>query len=559
MTATATAPDGLILSDGDTEKVRALALIVDDDPSIRRLCGAVLERDGWDVREADNGLAAVEFCRDQVPDSIIMDVNMPEMDGLEATRRLRASAATEGMPIVILSGNDTRTDIEAGLEAGADTYICKPFHVKDFALRVRALSRLRRVWREIQRDRAVLGEQARALSLLANLSEALVRKDDLHDILYKVMEVTAELTSCRRISVMLPDPSGRFLTIAASVGLDAQVVENVKLAIGESIAGRVFATGRPIVLNDQEEARRVLNQNELRLFEGLPMLSMPLRASEKTVGVINLTSRFGERPFDAQELGYLSLITNYSASAIQNVSARLARDRARDSIVIALAKLAEHRDDETGKHLDRVTLFCVKLAEELRKNPTYARQIDEEFFENLKRAAPLHDIGKVAIPDAILLKPGKLTDAEMDVMRTHATIGAETIRSLVARAPDSAFLRMAEDIAIGHHEWFNGEGYPNGISGDAIPLAARILALADVYDALTTRRAYKEPYSHRKSVEIIVKESGTHFDPGIVHAFLQVEPAFERLAKEMADRANDFNADGNSALARSPWGRERTL
>lgn len=559
MTATATAPDGLILSDGDTEKVRALALIVDDDPSIRRLCGAVLERDGWDVREADNGLAAVEFCRDQVPDSIIMDVNMPEMDGLEATRRLRASAATEGVPIVILSGNDTRTDIEAGLEAGADTYICKPFHVKDFALRVRALSRLRRVWREIQRDRAVLGEQARALSLLANLSEALVRKDDLHDILYKVMEVTAELTSCRRISVMLPDPSGRFLTIAASVGLDAQVVENVKLAIGESIAGRVFATGRPIVLNDQEEARRVLNQNELRLFEGLPMLSMPLRASEKTVGVINLTSRFGERPFDAQELGYLSLITNYSASAIQNVSARLARDRARDSIVIALAKLAEHRDDETGKHLDRVTLFCVKLAEELRKNPTYARQIDEEFFENLKRAAPLHDIGKVAIPDAILLKPGKLTDAEMDVMRTHATIGAETIRSLVARAPDSAFLRMAEDIAIGHHEWFNGEGYPNGISGDAIPLAARILALADVYDALTTRRAYKEPYSHRKSVEIIVKESGTHFDPGIVHAFLQVEPAFERLAKEMADRANDFNADGNSALARSPWGRERTL
>lgn len=559
MTATATAPDGLILSDGDTEKVRALALIVDDDPSIRRLCGAVLERDGWDVREADNGLAAVEFCRDQVPDSIIMDVNMPEMDGLEATRRLRASAATEGVPIVILSGNDTRTDIEAGLEAGADTYICKPFHVKDFALRVRALSRLRRVWREIQRDRAVLGEQARALSLLANLSEALVRKDDLHDILYKVMEVTAELTSCRRISVMLPDPSGRFLTIAASVGLDAQVVENVKLAIGESIAGRVFATGRPIVLNDQEEARRVLNQNELRLFEGLPMLSMPLRASEKTVGVINLTSRFGERPFDAQELGYLSLITNYSASAIQNVSARLARDRARDSIVIALAKLAEHRDDETGKHLDRVTLFCVKLAEELRKNPTYARQIDEEFFENLKRAAPLHDIGKVAIPDAILLKPGKLTDAEMDVMRTHATIGAETIRSLVARAPDSAFLRMAEDIAIGHHEWFNGEGYPNGISGDAIPLAARILALADVYDALTTRRAYKEPYSHRKSVEIIVKESGTHFDPGIVHAFLQVEPAFERLAKEMADRANDFNADGNSPLARSPWGRERTL
>jgi len=334
---------------------------------------------------------------------------------------------------------------------------------------------------------------------------------------------------------MLPDSNAERLTIAASEGIEEHVIRNVSLETGESIAGRVFQTGRAVVIRDQQQVETLFDSSERRVFRGLPMLATPMCASEMTVGVLNLTDRMAERPFDDSELSYVNLLTNYAASAIQNVRTREARDRARDSIVVALAKLAEHRDSDTGKHVDRVTKYCIMLAEELRKNPAYASQINHGFIRNLERAAPLHDIGKVAIPDAILLKPGKLTDAEMTVMKTHPIAGAETIRALLARVPDSGFLKMAEQIAYGHHEWVDGTGYPQGIEGEAIPLAARILALADVYDALTTKRVYKDAFAHRTSVDIILRESGTQFDRDIVKVFLGVEPEFERLAKEMKD------------------------
>lgn len=516
---------------------RPVALVVDDDASVRRLCRALLEREGWIVHEAADGAEAVRQCDAAPPDVVIMDVDMPVMDGLNATQRLRSTPATEALPIVVLSGHSDLYDLETVLRAGADAYITKPLRQKEFTLRIRCLSRLRRAWRELQHDRAILGEQTRILSLLSDFSATLSRQENLDSILATTIRAVAEMTSCQQISIMLPAGADRTLTIAASAGIPDEVVRNVKLAPGESIAGRVFLTGRPIVLNDQAEAGREMDERDLRVFRGLPMLSTPLRAAEKIVGVLNATNRLGDRAFDPAELSFLYLLTNYAASAIQNVRTRESRDEARDAIVVALAKLAEHRDDDTGKHLDRVTLFCLRLAQELRENPVYAREIDADFLWNMERAVPLHDIGKVAIPDAILLKPGRLTDEEMAIMRTHAEIGAETIRSLLERAPDSGYLRMAEEIAHCHHEWFDGRGYPRGLKGPAIPLSARIVALADVYDALTTRRVYKEAMSHRKALEIIVKESGTHFDPDIVKVFLKLEPEFERLAREMADEA----------------------
>ncbi|MFQ5502024.1 MAG: HD domain-containing phosphohydrolase [Phycisphaerae bacterium] len=525
---------------------RASALIVDDDAAIRRLCRKLLEREGWRVEEAADGGEAIRRCYDYPPDVIVMDIDMPKMDGLEATRQLRSTAATEGIPIVILSGHSDLYDVETILSAGADAFISKPVRPREFTLRIRCLSRLRRAWRELKDGREILGEQTRILSLLSEYSAALSRKEDLDSILHITVRAAADMTSCQRISIMLPDPRRDTLSIAASIGIEDHVIRNVKLTIGESIAGRVFATGQPIVINDQTQAGFDVSDRDFRVFKGLPMLSSPMSAAEKTIGVLNVTKRVGARPFEPSELGFLNLLTNYAASAVQNVWIRQARDEARDGIVVALAKLAEHRDDDTGKHLDRVTLFCLKLAEALRQNPIYSDLIDSDYLWNMERAVPLHDIGKVAIPDAILLKPGRLTESEMAVMRTHAEIGADTIRSLLERSPNSGFLRMAEEIAQNHHEWVNGKGYPRGLKGDEIPLSARIAALADVYDALTTKRVYKEAMSHRKALEIIVKESGSHFDPDIVKVFLKLEPEFERLAKELADA--DPNPPAHSTL-----------
>ena len=522
-----------------SSQTSAVALIVEADQGVRALCRTVLQREGWKVVEVQTGREAIAYCQISPPDIVIMDVELPGDDGIEAIQQIRTAPESEGIPIVMLSVEDDAPILEAALEAGADSYLRKPVMESEFALRVRSLSRLRRAWRELQHDRSALGEQARALSLLLDFSAALSRKADLESILNKTIDVTTEMISCRRISIMLPDPTETYLSIAASLGVEDNIIRNVRLPMGESIAGRVFLSRRTVVLNDQEQVQRELDDRDLRMFSGLPMLSAPMCASERVVGVLNATGRLEERPFEARELGYLNLLTNYAASAIANVRAREARDQARDSIVVALAKLAEHRDDDTGKHLDRVTLFCLKLAERLRGDSDLFGVVDAEFLRNLERAAPLHDIGKVAVPDAILLKPGKLTEDEMEIMRRHAGVGAETIRSLLARSPDSGFLRMAEEIAYGHHEWFNGEGYPCGISGDAIPLAARIVAVADVYDALTTKRVYKEAMPHRKAVDIIIRESGKQFDPSIVQAFRKLESEFERLARELSDDGSE--------------------
>ena len=175
------------------------------------------------------------------------------------------------------------------------------------------------------------------------------------------------------------------------------------------------------------------------------------------------------------------------------------------------------------------------LADGLRNDESFRTCIDEQFLRDLKRAVPLHDIGKVGIPDRILLKPGGLTPAESEIMRQHVNIGAETIRSVRNRVPGAGYLVMAEEIASGHHEWFDGTGYQTGAKGKDIPLSARIVALADVYDALTTERPYKPAFSHSQASTLILDACGTQFDPVMVDAFRAKEHQFVVLAKELAD------------------------
>jgi PAS domain S-box-containing protein len=200
----------------------------------------------------------------------------------------------------------------------------------------------------------------------------------------------------------------------------------------------------------------------------------------------------------------------------------------RDVSVFALAKLAESRDPETGEHLERMRTYSQLLAEHLSREGPYVDQIDENFLQDLFRSSPLHDIGKVAIPDAILLKPGRFTPEEFKVMQTHAAIGAETLESALRHSGDGGFLRMAAGIARWHHERFDGRGYPDGLAGLNIPLAARIVALADVYDALTSARVYKEGYDPRHARDMIIAASGTQFDPAVVDAFRVCYPDFLR-------------------------------
>lgn len=215
-----------------------------------------------------------------------------------------------------------------------------------------------------------------------------------------------------------------------------------------------------------------------------------------------------------------SEIQVYNASLERLVKERTAEVvETRDVTVFALAKLAESRDPETGEHLERMRCYSQILAEELAERGPYTDQINAKFLADLHMSSPLHDIGKVGIPDAILLKPGRLSASEFEIMQRHTVIGADALHEAVGHAKSGGFLNMAAEIAEAHHERFNGSGYPNGLSGTDIPLSARIVALADVYDALTSVRVYKSAFEPEVAKSMIEDDSGKHFDPVVVDAF----------------------------------------
>lgn len=198
----------------------------------------------------------------------------------------------------------------------------------------------------------------------------------------------------------------------------------------------------------------------------------------------------------------------------------------------AMVSLAETRDNETGNHIRRTQLYIKLLAERLSVTPRFSDVLDVKTIDLLYRSAPLHDIGKIGIPDNILLKKGRLTAEEFEVMKTHTTIGFDAInKAEKMNGKDMNFLKIAKEIAHSHHERWDGDGYPQGLAGEDIPLSARLMAIADVYDALISKRVYKSAFTHHDAVSLIVKEKGKHFDPDIVDVFLEAESEFDSIGQ----------------------------
>jgi putative two-component system response regulator len=206
----------------------------------------------------------------------------------------------------------------------------------------------------------------------------------------------------------------------------------------------------------------------------------------------------------------------------------------RDMALFALARLAELRDSTTAEHLERIGAYSRRLAEAARAR--FGEAIDAEFIEDLGRSSPLHDIGKVAIPDAILRKPGRLTPEEVAIMQTHTTIGGDTLREVLRSHRGPSFLEMAMDIAYSHHERWDGTGYPKRLRAESIPLPARIVALVDAYDALTSVRPYKPAFGHEEAMRRILADSGSHFDPRLVDIFSSVQEQFRDIRRRSVER-----------------------
>ena len=234
-----------------------------------------------------------------------------------------------------------------------------------------------------------------------------------------------------------------------------------------------------------------------------------------------------------------------SADFLRDKSAYLEREVAlrtlevqaiQDVTIMAMTSLAETRNNETGNHIRRTQLYVKALAEHLRDHPRFAHLLTDRMVDLLYKSAPLHDIGKIGIPDAILLKPGKLTVEEFEIMKTHTTLGRNAIEEAERRlGMRVAFLSVSKEIAYSHQEKWDGSGYPEGLKGDAIPVSARLMAVADVYDALISKRVYKPAFPHEQACATIVKGRGTHFDPDMVDAFVAIAQDFLHISQRYPD------------------------
>lgn len=256
---------------------------------------------------------------------------------------------------------------------------------------------------------------------------------------------------------------------------------------------------------------------------------------KKLLATIEEQNRLLEKGVESQVLKLMTT-ENQNELLEKKIQAQLIELNASQlTAIFAMSKLAESRDPDTGEHLERVREYCTLISKELKKTKQYSSVIDDQFINNIYTASPLHDIGKVGIPDSILLKKDGLTPDEWEIMKTHSTIGAETLRAVAKQHPNNTFIRAGIDIAESHHEKWDGSGYPHGQKEQDIPLVARIVALSDVYDALTSRRCYKEAYSHQESCEIIVSEKRKHFDPAIVDIFVAVNDQFHNIRTAYQD------------------------
>ncbi len=341
-------------------------LVVDDTPENLRLLVHALTGAGYRVRAAQSGKAALQMAREEPPDLVLLDVDMPELDGYAVCERLRAEVTLTRVPVLFISAiHDAQAKVKA-LRAGGRDYVTKPFHMEEVLMRV------------------------------------------------------ATHVGLHRLEGVLAQSNER---------LERMVAEQVR------------------EISDSQQAT-----------------------------------------------------------------------------IVALARLAESRDDNTGLHVERIGEMSRVLLRAVE-----GRDFDEGLLNLIGRAATLHDIGKVAIPDAVLLKPGRLTPEEFEVMKTHAELGARTLEAVLRTYPRNELVRVGAEIARSHHEKWDGSGYPAGLAGEAIPFSARIVAVADVYDAIRARRPYKEPANHADATAIIRQGRGRHFDPRLVDAFAASEQQFDEV------------------------------
>jgi len=526
-------------------------LIVDDDVNL--LSGLRRQfRNDFDLHTTASASEALEMIAAENPFAVVLsDYQMPEMDGVGLLQRVRHDSP-DTITIMLTGLADLEVAVSALHQGGIFRFLHKPCPaeiirdaIKDGIERYRLVVAERQLTADLNSKNQQLQELNEQLEERVNRRTAMIHRlhefvtnlnglDTLEDVADLVVATAIREAACRRGCLMLPDKTGQSLRVIAANGLPENLAKSLQVPVGRAISGRVFAEVQPVVLENQSELEEFSDRADAAFFDAAPLVSTVLVSPSGPIGVLNVADPEDGRPLSMEALAGLRAVADAAAIALRNQIRLLERNEARDAVIVALATLAEYRDPETGAHLQRVQAYCRLLSEALAARK-YGRVINRAFIEAIVHSSPLHDIGKVGTPDHILLKPGRLTPEEFEVMKRHAVLGGDAIRDLIVQGRAQPFLQMGMEIAYHHHEKYDGSGYPAGLAGQDIPLPARIMALADVYDALTSRRPYKEPMPHERAAAIIREGRGRHFDPDVADAFDAQEAAFQHMALTLKD------------------------
>ncbi len=532
-------------------------LYVEDNSENIILVRRVLEAKGYIVLEAASGLEGIEMAGRERPDLILMDINLPDMDGYAAATKIKNTIGLGHIPIVALTANVMKGDRERTLAAGCDGYIPKPIDIRNFPIQVEAFlggkkevvapeeektylkehsvklvekleERIRELTQaneERQRNLDKLQERTNELSLLLEITTTVSSSLNLQEMLQTSARIAVERlggTFCRIVLanrqqdqlILLAAYPQRELNWDFEIGRSCHVAESPCFRKIQGILGPMLLRGSEAQVEGCTPAERLLLTGNL---EGLQtLLICPIMKKASLLGLVALgeVRRWERSPFTPEKIRLCDSMARQMASAIENarlygevvLKSNQLKAANLDSIK-ALAQALETKDVATMGHSDRTVKHAMAMANQLGLS-----EQDQELFQY---TAILHDIGKIGIPETILKKPGKLTPEEFEVMKQHPVLGAQIVQQIKFLAPVVPLVRA-------DHERWDGKGYPDGMKGEEIPLGARVVAIVDAYDAMTSDRDYRRAQSKKYAIAELKKYAGTQFDPHLVDIFLKI-------------------------------------
>jgi putative nucleotidyltransferase with HDIG domain len=514
-------------------------LVADDDQRIVELLQVALSGNGFEVMAAFDGEEAWEVLTKGRPDLAILDVRMPRRTGFDLVEGMRGIQELAAVPVILISGAaDTEMRL-AGLMKGADDFMGKPFSPRELLLKCRRLLERTEALRGMQRGRHKTESEIEKNRLeLARMGTSLRREVRLRDALLGLArELNSTLDPDRMMGTFVVTVMGQ-LGVGAGVllmvdpldphsfiprvtlGVPADRLRNLRFRVTSPLASMLLAEARPIRL--QELDRDPGLRHDCGALQALGMaLAAPVLSDRSLQGMLLLGERMGGSDFERDDLEVLGVLCGAAAVSLETAVLFREHEETTLAALSSLAEACESKDPASRGHTLRVAGFAVAIARALDLTP--------EEIESIRRGALLHDLGKTAVQDVILNKRGRLTEEEMAAMREHPTVGASVLRHL-------RFLSAPQEIVLHHNERVDGRGYPEGLSGEAFSLGARIVAVADSFDAMTTHRPYRSAMTVEDTLAVLQQNSGTQYDVAVVEALIAEVRAGRIQADESAER-----------------------